>query len=791
MKKSYLILRLSAVFLSSLMFPLISYSQEAKVYLSEGFEGGTMPKGWTENIVEGSLSWTYQAGGNYDLPPQAYHGSFNALLEPPVGSHNGGNTELVTNSLNLEGTDSSLVSFWYARGRKLGDDFSDYLEVLYKTSQDGEWILLGTIFDLCMDWTEYSFWIPKPSRNTYICFRGYAYFGVPGICLDDIEVKGYTPTYEGKVSHDYFNKNNWARNKCPADTDNVEIPNGCNFNPEIAEGRYAECRNLIGGYNYISKSGSSAAELRIKGNFTVLGVLDIMYPAKVVIDYGGALTVTDSTIIHSKPGIDSSLFIISDVGSFIPVKRKISYLPYDSTGTGYPVIYRGIDQDMPRWHYLSSPIINQEITNGDFAPVPGLFTSVPDTAYDFYKWIPVCPDPPYDAFWRNLRNTDGSQNVAEFGSPAYFEIGRGYLVSYMDWHENDLAFFNNGEKQFYGPLDSTFTGYNFSGVVSPGFSFWELIGNPFPSAFDWGKLTNKENLASNYYYIYDSYLPGGPGYDYWADSLHHSEFAYGIIQSMQGFFVEFLSAGGKYLGLPDTSRVHYNWGDLWSKNNSGKNKLSVILGNESYYDKTHVVFEPGGNTGKDRNDAIKMFSLSPEVPQVYTISDDNFKVAFNALPIPEGPVTVPVGFKVSTSGIYSLKIEGLENFSSLNGLVLEDRLMNASQNLFENPVYYFPSSGTEDDNRFLLHFAGPIGVNGNMSEEKIDIYSSGHTIYIHSSGSLLNAQVTVFNLLGQNILSKKLQNTSVNILDVENGEGYYIVKVQAGSRHNIGRVFIR
>ncbi|HOX76148.1 MAG TPA: hypothetical protein PLB27_15615, partial [Bacteroidales bacterium] len=69
---------------------------EAQVYLSEGFELGARPEGWTEEYTYGKEPWRYRNGGhspndnNWLVPPEqeditrnppsAYEGTYNAIF---------------------------------------------------------------------------------------------------------------------------------------------------------------------------------------------------------------------------------------------------------------------------------------------------------------------------------------------------------------------------------------------------------------------------------------------------------------------------------------------------------------------------------------------------------------------------------------------------------------------------------------------------------------------------------------------------------------------------------------
>jgi hypothetical protein len=586
---------------------------------------------------------------------------------------------------------------------------------------------------------------------------------------------------------------NYSTGVCPADTDNVEVPMGCSYNPVLLVGQNFFIRDLnLSANSYVVADGSTPTpgSFTIYGHLYVSGDLFIHFPTKLIIKPGGTVTIMGNTMISSPAGSENSMLVIENNGSFIS-GCNISYTPYNTPpyhGTGYPLVYRQITQDL-KWHFLSSPVLTQPIANKDFAPSPNNFLLVPNTAWDFYKWLSTCPDPPYDENWRNLRNPDGTQNYMEFGYPSYFESGKGYLVAYDNWHQNNSVFINNETKAFYGPLNSCCEGFDFHNAITQCSYFWELIGNPFTSAIEWGMVTEKYNLVSDFYYIYNDNKPGGPGYEYWSDYSHHSAGVDGYIPMAQGFFVQVLTDGGRYIGLPLTARIHHNSTDHWLKDTPA-NKLKVTFGNGTNFDETYLLFESGSAAGRDRQDAEKMFSLDKTVPQVYSVVDNSVKTAFNSMPYTESPVTVPLGILAPADGNYNITLSGMENFTSLAGLVLEDLLTNTSQDMIANPVYSFSAGGNEDAGRFLLHLSGTIGINDNHGN-LVNVYSSGNTIFIASDKGLHNAQVTVSNLLGQQILTRSLKDQPLNQVAVNAREGYYIVKVQDNSSVKTTKVFIK
>jgi hypothetical protein len=561
------------------------------------------------------------------------------------------------------------------------------------------------------------------------------------------------PTWTGLVSTDWNTAGNWNPAVVPLGTDDAIIPDGCPNYPLLLPGTTTYIRNLD-----VNGPSGKALPTTVSGAFIVTGAglngnLTISATGSVIVATGGSLTVDGNLSI-------TGALTIKNAGSLITNKNV----------TGNATVERCITGNLA-WHFLSSPVQSQLITDGQFAP-----TSVPYLVcpWDFYKWNPYCPD--FDKGWRNLRDPLGNLNIADWPSLT-FEVARGYLTAYGDCF----------------PVCKNFIGVPTTGTKivdfdTMSYNCWWLAGNPYPSAVAWAQVLDKGNLTSNYYYVWNELKTGGAGYEYWMDGGHlSSAFVNGYIPSMQGFFIRGDAASAKYITIPNSARVHNVLGDYWLKD-TPINKLTIKLSNGTNYDEAMVMFENNSNVGKDRNDADKMFSMSLDVPQVYTLVGGE-KIALNSLaPVTNG-VNIPVGIKVKTTGDYTISVEGIDNFASLTGLSLEDLKLGFTQDLTKNPVYNFRSEGIEDAGRFLLHFAGTIGI-GELSNSTINIYSNEKTVYITCAAGFRNAKVTISNLLGQEILTQKLSDVKKNQVNVNTLKGYYIVKVQDDSSVKTAKVYI-
>jgi hypothetical protein len=565
--------------------------------------------------------------------------------------------------------------------------------------------------------------------------------------------------WNGSVNNDWNNPGNWAGNTVPNSNTDILLPVGPTM-PQLLAGQVYTCKNMTL-ESTGDKSVSGSGELKVNGELDIAGNFTIGLNGVVIVPENGAITI-DSVLT-----VDGNL-IIEDKGSIIT----------RSSLSGNATVQLEIPNDLS-WHLLSSPVSGQKIVNGVFAPTyPGTFPGNIST-WDFYTWLPNCPSPPNQAdHWRNLRTSAGGVNTVDFQGLSFWPT-RGYLVAYGNGWQTT--------KTFYGPLnccDQTCSFYDVEDICS-----WSLAGNPFAASVDWSKVTGKSNLVADYYYVWNQFKSGGAGYEFWKDGSHYSSTKVnGYIAPMQGFFVKVDPYGDLTLTLPNSSQSHQP--TIWLKDETVPvNKLTMRLSYENRYDEAYIQFENENSAGPDRNDAEKMFSLDTSVPQIYSIVDNNQKTGLNALPCVTEGISVPVGFVAPTDGFYNIRFSGIETFSSLHKLTLEDLKLNCSIDLLQTPVYYFMASGNEDAGRFLLHFSGPIGV-GEKTNSTINIYSSEKTVFITCANGFHNATVTITNLLGQEITTQQLGSQPVNRIKLSSTNGYYIVKVQDDSTVKTAKVYI-
>jgi hypothetical protein len=153
----------------------------------EGFEASNeIPDGWTQEVVNGPL-WTV-GNGNSPFPSQAYAGTHNLVFRSHIPYATGLITRLVTPPLDMTGTDTAVLKFYYANAGIYNFFlYLDRLTIKYKSALEDEWTTIETFHDDLRNWTEVSIVLPNLSNTYYIAFEGESRAGI-GISIDEITI---------------------------------------------------------------------------------------------------------------------------------------------------------------------------------------------------------------------------------------------------------------------------------------------------------------------------------------------------------------------------------------------------------------------------------------------------------------------------------------------------------------------------------------------------------------------------------------------------------------------------
>ena len=175
---------------------IMVYPEGLIIVLEEGFEGGVIPGGWSQEIVVGTTEWTYINGGHSSNPAAAHTGSFNAHFYNSSDE----SAKLITPEINLGTANEGILTFWHTQAVWAGDQ--DELKIYYKTSSGGTWILLEHYTENITAWTERIITLPDPSTTYYVAFEGIGHYGY-GVCIDDVIITGNPTVYDRLMAFDF------------------------------------------------------------------------------------------------------------------------------------------------------------------------------------------------------------------------------------------------------------------------------------------------------------------------------------------------------------------------------------------------------------------------------------------------------------------------------------------------------------------------------------------------------------------------------------------------------------
>ncbi len=441
----------------------------------------------------------------------------------------------------------------------------------------------------------------------------------------------------------------------------------------------------------------------------------------------------------------------------------------DATGTG-SLIHNtaGVDATVERyltdarWHFIGMPVSSA---------VAGVF-HLPSGHSDIYLRTHIEASNTWDNW------------IVPVTTPLL--LGRGYET----WVGTPGGFSQPETIEFEGALNTgdytTGTGGFYGLQYTTGHGL-NMISNPYPSALEADIDTwSKSNIDNSVWIWSDS----DGNYVYWngtdgTNSNGWGTMTGGVIPEMQGFFV-LANGANPSLTIPQSGRIHSNQA-YYKDSYVPENTLRLEVTGNDYKDVAFVSFNESATGEYDNNlDVQKLFGLD-EAPQLYSVIPNKL-LSINSLPELTESKVVQLGFECGVNGQFTFTAGDIESFTAYTPIYLEDTKEGIIRKLNDNPVYTFNHSPLDDNNRFILHFGEVNGV-GDISTGGIKVYSNKNTVYVQKPADF-NGIVFIYDMLGQEIISRKANGEGLMTIPVTNGTGYYVVKVQSDNNLITQKVFI-
>jgi photosystem II stability/assembly factor-like uncharacterized protein len=433
-----------------------------------------------------------------------------------------------------------------------------------------------------------------------------------------------------------------------------------------------------------------------------------------------------------------------------------------ASGLGLVLVERHMVQN--QWHIVSSPTGTQTIHDflDDNIDIPIIAGASP-VQYGMMDFDPTTNK------W-NPYFTDATTST--------LGIGKGYMVRIQDPVQT---------LRFQGILNATANASVIAG--------WNCIGNPFTSAIH---INANSDATNNFITINASSFDASNGALYFWDqsanqynAINNANPAYKAAVG-QGFFMK-VNNGVTSVAFTPAMQVHQI--DAPFKAISKVNpsvKLTAQNGTKSFT--TVILYIDGTTKGLDFGYDAGLFTTDTSF-SIYTklVEDNGIKFQLQCLPTNQyNNLVIPIGLDSKAAGEIVFNAETVQLAQDCK-VILEDKLTSTFTDLSTGSYKAAIAADTKGADRFFLHTGDIISsLEDQVLPEKLTAYARGNK-EIRVIGEVGEGAVaTLFNGLGQVVLTKKLGAGNLNIIGLPNlTSGLYLLNINDKGAPQTIKVMIR
>jgi len=243
---------------------------------------------------------------------------------------------------------------------------------------------------------------------------------------------------------------------------------------------------------------------------------------------------------------------------------------------------------------------------------------------------------------------------------------------------------------------------------------WNFIANPYASSIDWDIVTGTgwDNDVESAIYLFDDDGTGvQANYRYYVPTVPGTGGTYGVgtgnatknIPVGQGFFIK-SDRDNQPLVLLNTDRIHSSQNFYKNTPNNPVDLIRLTVEGNNASDEAVIRFIPEANSGFDVFfDARKLIPANQNIPQLFSILNNQTWTAINSLPKLTASQTIDLGF-ICSPGSYTIKFQNTDFIIPDVKIYIEDLYNDSYKRLQNNIEFNFNHEGGISINRFKLHF---------------------------------------------------------------------------------------
>jgi 6,7-dimethyl-8-ribityllumazine synthase len=383
--------------------------------------------------------------------------------------------------------------------------------------------------------------------------------------------------------------------------------------------------------------------------------------------------------------------------------------------------------------------------------------SSPVAGQSLLAFSPFTVTSPTSRFYQYNSSTNLYNSISSPGS-VNFNDAQGYLIRVANNHPAFPWIWNG---QFTGvPHNGDYSYSMFNGGA--GFRY-NLVGNPYPSPVSMTAFiaANSSQITGTLYFWRETNgNPNNNPYCTWSPAaggtfVTNGEASVvdpqGIIETGQGFFVE-ASATGSAVSFTNAMRVGNNANQFFRPATIASNvaldpsRLWLNITNTGgAFCQTAIVYTDDATNGFDLG--IDGRLIGQAATQLYSIVDtEKLSIQARAPFMPSD--IVPIAFKATTAGEYSIAIDHVDGlFTAGQAIYIKDNL-TVTQHLLNDGPYQFTTDAGEFTSRFEIVYEAALGTVNPTLDNTVRIIKNNGAFTINSGNATIN-NVQVFDIRGR------------------------------------------